>query len=454
MSDFDNEQDFTGAIIEKIKELFQNRIAVIIMAAVVAVIAIIIIIAAVASGNSAGSFDTPSVLAQTTGAEEKSLSFSKKGLSVAVRISDIRSFDRKTDESYTSLYYSDESDEKYVFADYIIKNRSSKDVTIECGTHSDGSLSLHLGYFHDASAKVDDNNNNDFCAFYRLYDRASETAPDISEVVIGAGETKEFTLRYTMDVDRISRCNGVYFFEQWDVDDGYTKYAVMGVGKPVISYGFKNSELFPQLINDAAKEAEAAEAASAGNQDSSKNNNSGNSETTPFNDSTGSVSKYSMTKIDQSSPAFSFINNTASSPYKLSVEIAAQGNPASSFTAGVSGYAAAMDNESIQGPVVELKYTPGLEVEKVKIMFEIKPEARDNTIGTHTGVSIPGELEGIKRFNVFMFDEETNMSLPIETFFDLDNNIVYAETDRCGTYALVDMEIWFDMMGIELNQVD
>ena len=442
MSEFDDEKDLTGVIIEKLRELFQNRIAVIITAAAAAVIAIIIIVAAVASGSSPGSFSTPSALAQTTGTEEKSLSFSKKGLSVTVRISDIRSFDRKTGESYTSLYYSDETDEKYVFADYIIKNKSSKDVTIECGTHSDDSLSLHLGYFHDTSAKVDDNNNNDVCALYRLYDRASETAPEISEVVIGAGETKEFTLRYTISVDEIERCNGVYFFEQWDVDDGYTKYAIMGVGKPVISYGFKNSELFPQLINDAIK---AAEEVPAGNQDSS------NSETNSYY-STGSASEYSMIKVDSYSPAFSSINNVADSPYRLSVEIAAQGDPLSSLTADVSGYAAAMDNESIQGPVVELEYDPGLEVKKVRIMFEIKPEAVNNTIGKYAEVS--DEFEGIKRFNIFMYDEEINMSLPIETLFDMDNNIVYAETDRCGTYALVDMEMWFDMLGIELNQVD
>ena len=452
MSDHDNnEQDFTGAVIEKIKQLYQNRIAVIITAAAAVVIAVIIIIAVMASVNSPGSFDTPSVLAQTTDAAEKSLSFSKGGLSVAVRIYDIRSFDRKTGESYTSLYYSDETDEKYVFADYIIKNRSSKDVTIECGTHSDDSLSLHLGYFNDVSDKVDDNNNNDFCAFYRLYDRASETAPEISEVVIGAGETKEFTLRYTMDVDCISRCNGVYFFEQWDVDDGYTKYAVMGVGKPVISYGFKNSELFPQIIRDAAKEAEAApeEIHNSGNSNNSSNSDS--SEADQY-DSTGSASGYSMIRIDQYSSTLYPINSIAGSPYWLSVEIAAEGDPISCLSADVSGYAAAMDNESIQGPVVELEYAPGFEVEKVRIMFEIKPEAVNNTLGTYAAIS--DEFAGIRRFNIFMYDEELNMSLPIETFIDMDKNIVYAETDRCGTFALVDMEIWFDMLGIEPNQED
>ena len=132
------------------------------------------------------------------------------------------------------------------------------------------------------------------------------------------------------------------------------------------------------------------------------------------------------------------------------MEIAAEGGSENNLMAGVSGYSAVMDNESIQGPIVELTYPYGFEVERVKIMFEIKPEAISNTLGTYAGVS--DEFVGIKRFNIFMFDEEMNMSLPIETFFDMDNNIVYAETDRCGTYALVDMEIWLDMLGIAPDQ--
>lgn len=157
---------------------------------------------------------------------------------------------------------------------------------------------------------------------------------------------------------------------------------------------------------------------------------------------------YTMERLEPDSPAF-FMINSADSPYKLSVEIAAAGYPANDLTAGISGYSAFLDNEAIQGPIVELKYTPGLEVEKVRIMFEIKPEAVSNTLDTYTGISIPGDLRGISRFNIFMYDEELNMQLPIETSFDTNNNIVYADTDRLGTFSLMDMEIWFALMGIE-----
>lgn len=174
-----------------------------------------------------------------------------------------------------------------------------------------------------------------------------------------------------------------------------------------------------------------------------RNENDVSSETAPESEEITenmTALKYQMTKVSSESPVFSMINNAAN-PYKLSVEIAAAGNAESNLRAAESGYSAFIENESIQGTIVELAYTDGLEVEKVKLMFEIKESALENT-----SADTSDEFEGIKRFNVFMFDEELNMQLPIETKFDLENNIVYAETDRCGTYSLVDMEIWVDMI--------
>ena len=60
-----------------------------------------------------------------------------------------------------------------------------------------------------------------------------------------------------------------------------------------------------------------------------------------------------------------------------------------------------------------------------------------------------GEFEGIKRLNVFMFFEEINMLLPVETFHDEATNTVYTTTDRMGTYCLMDVEIWLSNLGIE-----
>ncbi|MDE7301742.1 MAG: hypothetical protein K2N60_00330 [Oscillospiraceae bacterium] len=178
-----------------------------------------------------------------------------------------------------------------------------------------------------------------------------------------------------------------------------------------------------------------------------RDENSASSETAPESEEvteTTDALKYQMTKISSDSPVFSMINNNAVNPYKLSVEIAAEGYAESSLTATESGYSAFIENESIQGTIVELAYPDGLEVEKVKLMFEIKDSAIENTLNKYTDTS--DEFKGIKRFDVFMYDEELNMQLPLETKYDLENNIVYAETDRCGTYALVDMEILVDML--------
>lgn len=437
MTNFDNndtEQDFTGAIIEKIKKLFENKIVLIAAVIVLAVIAAVIFVSAMLSkgpGGSGEKFETISELAQHAGnGEDKIFGFSKSGLEVTMRIADICSVDEESGETYTSLYYGDQYDQKYVFTDYIIKNKTSKDIVINCGSNTEGSLDLFLGYFNDGSDEWDEEDELDYCAFYMLYDRNLKDVVKNTDVVIGAKETKSFTLRYSMRSESINRCSGVYFCELYKDDDEFTKYAVMGIGKPVISCEFKNSELFPQMILDEKRAAE--------------NTEKKQSEILE----TAAPLKYQMKAIDSSSYIFSSIN-TGSGPYRLSVEIAAEGSAEGNLSAGISGYSAVMENDSIQGPIFELSYTKGLEVEKVKLIFEINEQARDNVLGKYTATST--ELDGIKRFNVFMYDEEINASLPIETKFDLENNIVYAETDRCGTYALADMEIWFDMLTGEID---
>lgn len=68
------------------------------------------------------------------------------------------------------------------------------------------------------------------------------------------------------------------------------------------------------------------------------------------------------------------------------------------------------------------------------IKYTIKDAFLDNTDGTFS--SLP-EFQGIRRLNVFKLDTETNMLLPIETQFDDDNNVLYAEVDEFGTYCIM-----------------
>lgn len=432
MSDFNEDQDFTGAMIERVKKLFESRAAFITMAAVLSAAVIGIFAAVMLSGNKEEEFESLSALAQHSGySEDKTVSFSKNGLAIKMRIYDICSMDEESGRAYTSLYYEDALDKKYVFADYIIKNKTSEDVVINCGTDSDNALDLFIGHLNDDKDEFEADDENDFFVSYDLYDKTSgNTVPD-TEIVIGAKEMKEFTLRYTFFPELINKCSGVYLCEKCTDEDEDTKYYIMGTGRPVMGKRFKNSELFPQIALDK----------SAMEQDSKSS-----AESTEETAGTTTRSKYIPKKISSSDSAFSSIN-TSANPYKLSVEISAERKAADSLYADISGYSATMENSAIQGAVFELSCAEEGEIEKLKIMFEIKPEARKNRSGKYAAES--EEFEGIKRFNVFYYDEEINMQLPIETKFDLENNIVYAETNLLGTYALEDMELLLESLDIE-----
>ncbi|MCM1508932.1 MAG: hypothetical protein NC177_17630, partial [Ruminococcus flavefaciens] len=100
----------------------------------------------------------------------------------------------------------------------------------------------------------------------------------------------------------------------------------------------------------------------------------------------------------------------------------------------------------------EFVYTDGLALEEVTVKFELDNSAINNTLGTYAANN--DGFKGIKRLNVFMFFEDVNMLLPIETNYDEVNNIVYTTTDRVGTYCLMDMEIFFQNLGIEPSESD
>lgn len=139
--------------------------------------------------------------------------------------------------------------------------------------------------------------------------------------------------------------------------------------------------------------------------------------------------------------------NTDENPFKISVDVTAAGVAANNLYADESGYAAFVSNEAILGITPEFFYNDKLKVEKITINFDIGNEYVANTNGKY--VSVSDEFVGIKRFNVFKYFDDINMLLPIETFHDIANNRVYANVDEMGTYCLIDMEVWFEKLGIE-----
>ena len=112
-----------------------------------------------------------------------------------------------------------------------------------------------------------------------------------------------------------------------------------------------------------------------------------------------------------------------------------------------SGYSNAIENSAIIGTAPEFVYTDGLSVEEVTVKFELESSVVSNTLGTYAENN--DGFKGIKRLMVFMFFEDVNMLLPVETKYDEANNTVSATTDRVGTYCLMDMELFFKNLGIE-----
>lgn len=156
--------------------------------------------------------------------------------------------------------------------------------------------------------------------------------------------------------------------------------------------------------------------------------------------------------VEAESEVLSVINDDENVPFDVSLEMKAAGVAENNVYVRESGYSNAIENTAIIGVAPEFVYTDGLTVEEVTVKFELENSVINNTLGTYTDES--DEFKGIKRLNVFMFFEDINMLLPVETFHDEVTNTVYTKTDRVGTYCLVDMEIFLDNLDKQLNGDD
>lgn len=148
--------------------------------------------------------------------------------------------------------------------------------------------------------------------------------------------------------------------------------------------------------------------------------------------------------ISADSEALSEIN-TSENPYKLSIDITAAGYVEGDLTAKESSYSKSIQNDSMLGIAPELIYSNSSSIDNVTLKFEISSEYVENTLNLFPDED---ELAGIKRLNVFKYFEDINMLLPIETFFDVDNNVIYTNVDELGTYCVMDMELWLNSFDV------
>jgi hypothetical protein len=129
--------------------------------------------------------------------------------------------------------------------------------------------------------------------------------------------------------------------------------------------------------------------------------------------------------------------------FQLSLEIQAAGIPDLHLTVTESSYSYAMSNDMMLGGIPELVYPENLAIGDITLKFEIAAAYLDNELDIYTDHE---EFDGIKRINVFKWFDEVNMTLPIETQFDISANTLYADVDEFGSFCLIDMEMWFEFL--------
>ncbi|SFD32965.1 BspA family leucine-rich repeat surface protein [Ruminococcus albus] len=147
--------------------------------------------------------------------------------------------------------------------------------------------------------------------------------------------------------------------------------------------------------------------------------------------------------IDAGSEVLSKIN-TDDNAFEVSLDITASGNAISSLNVDESGYSGVIESDMVVGVVPEFECEEGAVIDNVTLNFDIKDDFTDNTNGKYAEVS--DAFDGINRLNVFKYYDDIGMLLPVET--TCENNRVTAEVDGLGTYCLVDMEQWFENLGI------
>jgi len=141
--------------------------------------------------------------------------------------------------------------------------------------------------------------------------------------------------------------------------------------------------------------------------------------------------------------------NTEDSPFELSIDIKTNRDAEKELSISQSAYSNAIENDAMIGASLDFSISDTCNPEEIVIKYNIKEVYIDNTLHLYSSLE---EFQGIKRLNIFKFYEDKNMLLPIDTEFDVENGLLYAEVDELGTYCIMDMEIWLNNLGVEMPE--
>lgn len=134
--------------------------------------------------------------------------------------------------------------------------------------------------------------------------------------------------------------------------------------------------------------------------------------------------------------------NYDENPFSMSLKVNAAGNAENSISVSKSGYSIIIENECILGCVPEIVYDENLKIDNIEVSFDI---AQDYLVDMYSS----NKLSGIHKYNIFTYNEDLNMIMPVVTEYDAANNRISTTTDNVGTYFVVDMNKWVEQLGIE-----
>ena len=139
--------------------------------------------------------------------------------------------------------------------------------------------------------------------------------------------------------------------------------------------------------------------------------------------------------------------NQNNDDYTLSLEIQGKGNSFEHLIVRESAYTDAIDNDSILGTLPELLSTSDKDIDNVKLTFTISEKNWE-------GKNSSEDLFGIKRYNIFWYNEDAHILLPLNTTVDEAAGTISAEAAGLGTYCVMDVEKWLGGLGYELTDAD
>lgn len=132
--------------------------------------------------------------------------------------------------------------------------------------------------------------------------------------------------------------------------------------------------------------------------------------------------------------------NSKDNLYQFSVALTASGKADHNLKVDGNSYTNMFASDALIGNAIRIDYEESLLMEKMRLYYQIDESIRKNELDLYEAEE--EELNGIKRLNIFWFDEEVNMLFPIKTYHDEANGIVYADMDQTGVFCLLDMEKW------------